>query len=72
MKKYCLILIVLLVTGCGQSGPLYLPEPVLQKKPSKITQTAVPSGTTSQNQTIQSEQPYTAPNAQLLLPKELN
>lgn len=72
MKKYCVILTSLLIAGCGQSGPLYLPDAALQKKPSKITQTIVPSGTTSQNQTIQSEQPYTAPNEQLKIPKEFD
>ncbi|MFN8770490.1 MAG: LPS translocon maturation chaperone LptM [Neisseriaceae bacterium] len=27
MKKYLLILCVLLITGCGFKGPLYLPKP---------------------------------------------
>lgn len=57
-KLSCLVLSMgLFLAACGQSGPLYLPQPA-EKTPTKTTQTAVPMGVTGQNQTILSEQPY--------------
>lgn len=61
------VIYIILLGGCGQSGPLYLPERV-ENPPTKTTQTAVPMGVTSQNQTILSEQPYTDNSAEYKLP----
>lgn len=61
---------LLALAGCGQSGPLYLPQQPQATGDNKTTQVASPNTATTQNQTIQAQQPYAAPTASYLVPKD--
>lgn len=70
-KKTSLFLVcACMLTACGQSGPLYLPQTAPAKPPTQTTQTITPVGTTAQNQTVQAEQPYVNNTEVLKISKE--